>query len=744
MNEGIRVKIILTLVFVLLWLGSIHVVGWREHAEESFFLYATVTPKTDFTEAKTFDKDLGTSAEGWGNPKPITMYLSKPTRIGRILLLGNPSPDAAEIEIFYNGLWKEISGEKVDLGKMHVSDREVKTDVYASAVRLTWENSGPGDYYKIKEVVIQEKTEVPAAVGILRYLFVIPRNVASYFFYAALFLLLFHFSLLPIARRVAVGSSNEILFSCSAVIFILLGLGISLLTILSKSDLPSTVFLGLSFIFAVVNFFREKWESRTFFAGALALVGIFMVLNLGLNLFLDYFGEGIFQWDSLYDSEVAFKFPYKNYEQDYITPYATSKIIFHGLSMSDSESRTMMGVNWITDRPPLWSMFLIPFLTAFGERFFIFEILGSFMSTLMIYPLIALLSSFFNRRVSIVTTTFFLSTHFILFFVKMTQLKAIALFFVFIFFVACFKTAKRKNLLLVGGLFSLAYLIHPLAIIYSVGFFYPIFHIIRSGEKYVSCLKNIIALLIIPIFTIAGWGALSSRIGRQNALSSYWLAYDYNAIVKSQEGNIPLGIPLNRETFANLFRNKIYNTLSLFLPDPHPTIRKSWDFFRNTFPGAINVVYFLVTVAAVVAGAKRNIRSRFFYLILLGPIIAYILIFLGFYNDLGLMFYLEGVVPITLSLAVTFLLSFHRKVLTMGVIFIGIFESLFVNLFNNYFISPIEVKNLLPFSEFGFRLGLILLISGYLLLLPVFLYVFLSYTARIEPKDNSHLDFGKM
>ncbi len=162
---------------------------------------------------------------------------------------------------------------------------------------------------------------------------------------------------------------------------------------------------------------------------------------------------------------------------------------------------------------------------------------------------------------------------------------------------------------------------------------------------------------------------------------------------------------MNWDTFKNLLINKWYNLASLFHGNPHPSIPKTWNFYRNTLLGALNLTY----VPLVIISILKNFRHQKLALLLFvaAPIISYIFIFLGFYNDLGLMLYLEGAVPFLLAMMAQLLLNSRYKFWAWLGLVIGLAEHAYVSWIKNFYIPFPEVKGFWKLSGQNFQIAVI-------------------------------------
>jgi len=721
-----EVSVIITACLILLLAISILSTRLSNHYLYSTNRFVPLAAKADPVFGSLFDENLGTVISGRGELEEIEAEFPAKRRVGRVAFLGSWLPDEIEVSAFVDGAWIRLATKRTKTDTRRYCDQIFNLDVKTERLRFSFYPLNSDEYYRLKEIVILGKRREPFLIGFKNFFFKHERNLASYFFYPALLGLLFFFSFLPTARRLFPGKGFEVLVIVGVVLFVFFGSVASLLDLCLRTSFFTFTFFLFSFCAAFKALFSlRQFGTPDFYSWSLFF--LLLLLNLGYNLFLDYSDAGINQWDVLYDHRIAFHYPYKNYEQDYITPYAVSKVISHRLPFGDSRVKAMMGVNWITDRTPLWSIFLIPFFKLFGERFFIFELVGSFMAALMVLPLINLLEVLFNRKVAIYGTLIFLGTHFLPFFIKFTQLKAIVLFFVFSFLFFCIIANRRGELFFAGLVFSLGYFFHQLTIVYSVGFLYAIYKVSLS-RRFKEMVGKTLWLLALPILSAVGWVLIAKRLGPPRALTSYWYAYDYYAIVRAMEEQKPLVIPLNLETFRRLLENKFYNLVGLLVENPNPRIRRTWNLFRNTLVGGVSLTYFPLVILSLLKGVRRR---GVIFLFSLGPIALYILL-LGFYNDLGLLFYLEGVVPILLALAAESILECGRLLWQMLLFILGLIENIYVSWWRNFYIPPVEIKSFYASSGSMFRCGLILLLSWYLIFIYVFVRFIRDYSCRRE------------
>lgn len=613
-----------------------------------------------------FDNKNDTFWLGKANPAQANVIIfnfSRKSEVSKIFLDFAPHRAAIDfsIDTSSNSGWKSLLNIRQN-NRSSVTLYLPKYSPPSSSIRLTiTKTQDPDALQQISEARFYSSEDLNPLSTLIRLIFVHPRTLPAYFYYVILLsgivILIGSLVVEPFKNHFQEHELPVITFSGG--IFLLSLFGLFLLRIPKNEltrDISLVILIGLSTVAL-----RRKFVYRLKLKSHLTLITL--LFTLFVIIFYFFFDKEQFQQSSLfdkyYDDTPTYSIPYSSFEQDYETPYGAAKVLNYGFSQETPEYQRLMGVNLVSDRTPLLPLFAIPFLRIFGDRFFIFETASIAFLIPFLPAVFLLVKKLFDQRIAILSILFLAINHFLTYVIHFSQLKPAAAAFtsLFFYFLIKFRQERKPSDLFSAGLMvSLAIATHPSTIIY---FLSGLLYLASDLHSWVSNKKLVIICFTIPTVIILSWMGWGAWENQTNLLSEHF-GFQTQAADKYTPEAFRAKPGLN-------FENRWYNLLGLFLTNPRPGPGRSFGFFRLTLIATLTISLFPFALLGTFRYFRKNWREIFFFIIMVITLTLFPAN--SFYVQLGVIWYLVGVIPLLIALGCNFLYRISRHLLFL--VFLG-------------------------------------------------------------------------
>lgn len=581
------------------------------------------------------------------HPSQLILYFSHPSNLTNIeLFFPTKQPKNFTIEISNTNQTQWATFLKIydnKLSSLNLTTQPPSIVNQASAIKLTLSESTSADgRIGIGEIRANFNKPLTLLDKITTRLFVVRREPISYIFYLTLIVLItlsigFGFGnyqnkqITPLSLAIAWGKGIAIvsLMGLTKVVlfpetnfnylFVILAIGCSIRAFQSQAKLPkTTTVIGLIVLVYIINslpffYFRDQYDIN--------VTSVF---------------------DSIYDYSSFYPTPYGAYETDFMLPYGVTKIWNNTLNPNSPQVSRMMAGYQASDRTPLLSLYSIPFLNLFGDRFFIFEIVSIATIPLFLIGSWVLLEKIFGRKVAYLATILLAFNHWLFFAGNFAQVRLLVLFFISIFLYYSIKNKElqsRENSLHASFFASMAFLSHPFALVYI--FPVAMYHLIcyfrhPKKEKFI----NILRTYLIPLATFICWLIWAKTVPGNSLLVSTMTSGSWGNTFISMNSTSGLHIG----NILDIIQAKIDNFIGIFIANPKASVVRTWGPLRTTFPLALGKTLLpFILLSLIFDRSKKNkcLLSFSSFVIFLTTFI-----FLSFYATLGLNWYHLGLIPL--------------------------------------------------------------------------------------------------
>lgn len=641
-------------------------------------------------------------------PSEILLPFKKPVSVSGLSIFfpGNlhsiSSYLAREFRIYYklsDGKWV-LFDEVLDNRKSDYK-HTIGKDLLVSAFKINISRAAFDDSIQISDLKFY-KTK---SISLFDFIVVsIHSYDKSYISYLILSLVLFIFVLFPgyafltiIDERWGMVSPREYKFIFAPVFSILVLGGVTMLYLFSSSFYWFYLYLFL-FIYSTAFLFRRKLFRQIFSEAKwpLALIALVLIVVNSLQAKRDFLFN--LNYIESYIDKLEFVPDlggYFGYHFDNTLQWGISREFLHRTAIfSEASDKYRLGGdgNNFLDRTPLLPLITTPILFFFGESHFVYQRYLNLLMSLYYSASFILLTKFFSRWTSKVTSLLLLLSGPITYQVFNTEVyfKYFAIYPILLAIIIWRNDSKiviKLKIPLIGLFMAMAYFIHPMTILFSglllVGF------ILRSKFSWNSIKKLLIT--VVPLFLIVVIWTGFIKYEKSIALSR----------VAPRTGIYETNfMSFKVESLQNIF----YNSINFFLPD---FLDKS-----KTFTSFISKNYFLqqllrLSLIAAITPVlfiwllfslfDSSVWKRYSYQLLfgIGPIILY-LIFLRQYS-LGLhaVFY-PFMLPFLLGISVNLLENKGRLFRLTILISFPIFSLLYIHYLSGTYST---LKYLSPFTR---------------------------------------------
>lgn len=437
------------------------------------------------------------------------------------------------------------------------------------------------------------------------------------------------------------------------------------------------------FFYCLVILFRR----RNYFLGEL-LKSKILLLMMVLALLIVFLV--IAERDYLYNLPYIYRYldslkpipmtGYYGYEADNLFQWGIARMFLHRLlpwSMGAKELLLDGKAMTVFDRTPVLPMTVSAILSFFGESHFVYQ---RFLETLVVLyygGMYLVMKTIFSKKVAKIVLLLVLLNVPLSFMAFNAELfyKYFALYPILLALALLFKQ-RKPNGALMAGLLGLAFLIHPMTLIFSaiIIFLFPFRY--RFSRKTVG---NVGLIIVVLGALISGWFCIfrvaESFVGVESQ-NLYW-------------GGIT---NLDRE----LIVNKLLNFLNFFVPNiflenmvggvtVFSFSKLSLSFLRFSLISNLTPVFFVLLLIYVIKNGRRDYQV---FILGLGPLLAFLIFYLHQHDFQGQQILIYPfIVPFLLGYITNCLIKMARELR------IAIFGSYIAFMFINfYFISGVFIK----------------------------------------------------
>lgn len=515
--------------------------------------------------------------------------------------------------------------------------------------------NGTYNPYGISEIKFYSATSKNFIDTLFDFIFIWPRSIFSYFFYPLIFffifitpgLLIWHY----LKKRYPVHFAFRILISLLAFYLVLLITSLFFPTYVLKIIVGSAVLISLlSFFLKRHIFLRLFNQNKTILV--IYITSLFFITSIMYIKDFPNREQTIKINDFYYTADHHIVVPFGTYETDFIIPFQSAINYMKGGSALYEKIGTIYN---ITDRTPLISLLLIPFLKLFGTNMFIYQMFTVTTGNLFIIAFYYVARNYVDNVKSAAIALVLSFSHFFVFVTLYWPQKTIALFFIFS---SLYYLVKHKPDRLLAGIHMLiAFLLHMFVVVYYIPFsFFVLTKEYSVSHSLKKAIKPFLIYLIPTIIGFAIWTFFSFSIGQNQGI--IWHIITERSWSKSAEsidkssGIAPL--TLSKITLDKQFwQDKFFNFTDLFVYRNHinrPT--RIFNFYKSTIPGALGLIatlsFLLATIKLVFfdrKSLKKYLVNSFYFIVF--PTFLTIMLH-GFYIRTGVISYLLGIMPLLL------------------------------------------------------------------------------------------------
>jgi len=473
-------------------------------------------------------------------------------------LSGQPSMGAKNISIFS----EDSSGQMILVNSTMGNSRPyykllTKDKIKTSKIELRFSEpyyydvNGEGDV-RINDLHFYKKNKTNLIKSFNSAVNLCPQSVLAYPFYYLVFLITL---LIPgfvafylISKKYNLNLDNELILVFSPIFGIVI-MFISVIIFLI-SDLRATLYAyPMISVLLLFEFFRRKLyndfcENRTMIY--LMTCALFLVAMVVMQR--DYFFNLQYLGSYLDTNNPIPIDGYPGYFVDSLFPWRISRVYLHDYALNDPMATKLLTETTIYDRTPVLPMISVVILNAFGEGHFIYQRFLEVIAIFFLGAYYVLVSRYYTVKIAVISSIlvllnvqiFLIAQNVEIYYKYFSIYPAILALTIFLF-------GKKYKNIIVGLLLSLAFLIHPSTLIYSV--LLIILYVVKYKISK-AMLSNIYSLITILFLTIAIWLLIPLFV-----LNSSTSTNNHSFYI-SEFGKIN----------ANIILTKIYNIISLFIP----------------------------------------------------------------------------------------------------------------------------------------------------------------------------------
>lgn len=463
-------------------------------------------------------------------------------------------------------------------------------------------------------------------------------------------------------------------------------------------------------IILIVIFFKTKLYKELIYHKTML---IFMLLALLLIFFV------IGQRDYLYNLDYIGKYldnqnvipvdGYIGYFVDNLFPWRIARHYFNNYLLSDPVSINLLNGTTLYDRTPLLPIITTVVMNFFGEGHFVFQRFLEVLAVLFVGAFYVLFSRYYSKKVAVITmflvllnVPIFLTAINAEIYYKFFSIFPIVLATIVFFF------GKKYVNIGIGILTTIAFLIHPSTLIYSLTIIFLYFLKYRFNKELIF---NTIPVISMLTLAVVSWYVMPKMISGSEIVNENINSFYFDEIVAIDK---------------NLYITKLVNFAFLFIPNILLVGENSaniftasgsfnYAFFRYSFLSNITPFFFILLLIYIVRNFKKHIL---FISLGIMPMFIYWLFYL---NQFNFFYYYGGayfilypfVIPVLLAFIVNNLMRERIYLRSLFFITYIIFMA-----FNLYYISGVFIK-----------IKYISAVTDYFLWLILSIYVIISLIA---------------
>lgn len=617
-----------------------------------------------------------------------TVYFKSPTKIDQIEIYFSYNLAREVIVEYQTSLevpWKPLESIKDNNFSLvtisNVSGRDEKVNSLKFSFSKPSTGKGQIGIGEIRAFYQQKNSNL---IELFQKLIIVKREPLSYVYYSLLF----------IALTILVGLS--ITFQRSSTISpidlsLILLKGISIISLLGLI----TLFLKTNFILIIVLIILISISLTKLLKNKLSithdskLIIILMIIYLvNLLIFFNFNGyndiKQIEEYDKTYDNSTYFPTQYGAYQTDFQLPFAVTKIWNYDLSLTNPSAEKIMTGYKPSDRTPLLSLYSLPFLSIFGDRHFIFEVISIIISPAFLLGYWILISTIFNKKIATITSILLSFNQWIFFASHFGQVRLVVIFFLSLFLYYSYQLIKTKNsdLIFMASLTAaLSFLSHPFSLVYiaPIAIFQYFYFVKKKFDKpLLFCLK--IYSLTLVAFVL--WQLWSKTEPGNSLLVSSMVSSSWNNTNMTMQMTRPIQI----DNLRSIFTSKVENLLGVFLSNPKHGVQRSFGILRTTLPPSLGLFIIPLIIFSIIKfPSKMKMQILLFSL---SVILFTTMGFLSFYAILGLNWYHLGLIPLLVGIGAS-LLPKTPRLFQKTIIILSMIEFYYIT----YVYYPFEAGN---------------------------------------------------
>lgn len=384
----------------------------------------------------------------------------------------------------------------------------------------------------------------------------------------------------------------------------------------------------------------------------LILISLIFVLQAGI---FNYYKDQSYQqlmsdYDSQFDNTDSVHYPYGAFEMDYILPFSITKVLYYQIPADSLLKPSLLSDYKLFDRTPLFSLFSMPFLILFGDRFFIFQNVSVAISGLFLVSSYLLVKQLFNKKIAILSCVFLTLNPYLLFASHFFQIKLLLVFMTCYLLHSTYteiKTGKKFNLW-ISSLGS--FLIHPFALIFIFMSAMVQFLSYKSGvAAKIKRLFRCYAPVGVAIFL---WILVGFFTPGRNLFSALSLSTNWRASISVTGSSDKPKSPIN--TILDAIQIRLKNIEGLIVKDPFKGVTRPFGPIRTTLPGLLTYCVAATALIGIFLINKKQLYKTIAFSVI---VILLTATYVGNYASWSLNEWLMGIVPLIAPVAAVFIIK---------------------------------------------------------------------------------------
>lgn len=465
---------------------------------------------------------------------------------------------AEDFDVYYKdrlGEWKKI--DEVRGNRSSVYQFYSPTTLSSNSINLSISKAAFFNIVVFGDLRFYEKHSLGLIEGIKNFFFEQRKSLLAYLFYSFLFsilLLLPGYTVLDLVKRRETMFENgeyKIVFApiVSIIILFLIALLYLLFGDLNILNFYWLVFIISCFIFLKRRLYREVISSKFL----LLSIGAFILITVLIQAHRDYLFN--LQYIEMYLDKLEFiplRGGYFGYFGDNIRQWRIAKLLLHKIPISGEQTEGyLMGSKpgEIFDRTPLLFMITTVILRMFGESHFVYQRFLNILAAFYYGAIYLLLKKYFSEKVAKVGSLLALLNVPLTFLTINAEIyhKYFAILPMFLAFTLFLKEKNEKSFW-IGILVGISFLIHPMALLFSlvlVCLYLARYRLTTKFFKKATVVFGLLVLLVLTWVLVSQYLKFKAGIVEKNR---YWQEMtDFNReMVKNKLAN-----------FGNLFMTNI-------------------------------------------------------------------------------------------------------------------------------------------------------------------------------------------